>query len=238
MSIDHDFPFDPTYQYDLDALLKVGAPQGPEDFETFWRAEYTEALDIPLKMSQREVECPQPGYRLFEVEYDSLGSVADYWLAASALLELYPQAKDRLYYLGESFGGGIGALMLPWDARFKKAYLNIPSFGNHPLRITLPCVGSGQSIQEHYHEGHTEILNVLQYFDAATAASHIQIPVFVAAATFDPAVPPPGQFAVYNALPGPKELFIRQAAHFDLAGNEHDDAAIHARLRRWFQNTN
>ncbi|WP_269522753.1 acetylxylan esterase [Coraliomargarita parva] len=167
--------------------------------------------------------------------YSHLGSVVDYWLAASAVLELYPQLSDRLFYSGGSFGGGIGALMLAWDKRFKKAYLNIPSFGNHPLRVQLPCVGSGQAIQEHYHAGNQDILKVLQYFDAATAAQHVTIPVFVAAATFDPAVPPPGQFAVYNALAGPKELFIRQAAHFDLAGNEHDDAAVHTRLRRWFR---
>lgn len=166
--------------------------------------------------------------------YVHRGSVADHWLAASVLLHFHPEAARRLYYKGGSFGGGIGAMLLPWDSRFAKAFLDIPSFGNHPLRVQLPCVGSGQSIQRHYHRGFPEILDVLKYFDAATAARRIRIPVFVAAATFDPAVPPPGQFAVYNALPGKKELYLRQAAHFDLAGNEHDDAAIHARLLRWF----
>src|SRR5690606_36006055 len=109
-----------------------------------------------------------------------------------------------------------------------------PSFGNHPLRVTLPCEGSGKAVKARYDQGDTAILDVLQYFDAATAAGFIRLPVFVAAATFDPAVPPPGQFAVYNALPGTKELYLRQSAHFTLSGNEHDDAAIHARLLRWF----
>jgi cephalosporin-C deacetylase len=166
--------------------------------------------------------------------YSHLGSVVDYWLAASALLELYPEVSEHLYYSGGSFGGGMGALILPWDSRFTKAYLNIPSFGNHPLRVNLDCVGSGAAIKRHYDAGHTEILDVLKYFDAATAAAHIHIPVFVAAAMFDPAVPPPGQFAVYNALKGPKQLYLRQAAHFELSGNEFDDSAIHARLLRWF----
>ena len=125
-------------------------------------------------------------------------------------------------------------MLLPWDKRFKRAYLNIPSFGNHPLRVTLPCLGSGAAVREKYLEEGDKVLEVLQYFDAATAAAHIQIPVFVAAALFDPSVPPPGQFAVYNALAGPKQLYLRQAAHFELAGNEHDDAAINVRLRRWF----
>ncbi|MEZ5576382.1 MAG: hypothetical protein R3F44_12440 [Candidatus Competibacteraceae bacterium] len=48
----------------------------------------------------------------------------------------------------------------------------------------------------------------------------------VAAARFDPAVPPPGQFAVYNALAGPKELFVLRAGHFDhtLARSPRTDA--------------
>ncbi len=165
--------------------------------------------------------------------YMHRGCVVDFWLAASVLLELYPKTAGHLFYHGGSFGGGIGALLLPWDLRFHGAFLDIPSFGNHPLRVKLTCVGSGQAIQNYYHNGHTHILKVLQYFDAAVAARFIKIPVFVAAATFDPAVPPPGQFCVYNSLVGPKELYLRQAAHFELAGNEHDAAAINARLKRW-----
>ena len=315
MPIAHSYSFDPTYGYTLEQLFSVGAPEGPVDFEEFWRDTYEEALRIPLCAERRKVRSPRPDFDLYEVEYNSLdrvriggwiavpkggkvdsaavighgyggretpdfdepfsnavliypcargfhrsahpgvpnsshrhvlhgldnratyshrGSVVDFWLAASVVLELFPQVANRLYYKGGSFGGGIGALLLPWDPRFKKAYLDIPSFGNHPLRIGLPCVGSGQSIRTRYRRGQTEILEVLAYFDAATAARHIEIPVFVAAATFDPAVPPPGQFAIYNALRGTKELFLRQAAHFELAGNSHDDAAIHARLLRWF----
>jgi cephalosporin-C deacetylase len=166
--------------------------------------------------------------------YSHLGSVIDYWLAASVLLELYPQVSERLLYSGGSFGGGIGAMLLAWDTRFKQAYLNIPSFGNHPLRVTLDCVGSGAAVKKYYDDGHPEVLDVLCYFDAATAAGRIQIPVFVAAAEFDPAVPPPGQFAVYNALSGPKKFFLRQSDHFELAGNDLDNQAVAARLKRWF----
>lgn len=316
MKIPHDLPFDPEYGYTLEQLFSVSAPEAPEDYEAFWMRHYRDALQIALNISQREVDCENPSYRLYEVEYDSyqgvrigawitvplttnslkagmvvghgyggreapsydmpvvdavcifpcargfhrsasegipdsgaehvlhgiesadtyshLGSVVDYWLAASVLLELYPEVSDRLYYSGGSFGGGIGAMVLPWDSRFTKAFLDIPSFGNHPLRVTLDCVGSGAAVKEYYDSGHPEVLDVLKYFDAATAARWIQIPVFVAAAEFDPAVPPPGQFAVYNALQKPKKFFLRQAAHFDLAGNEFDGQSIAARLRRWF----
>jgi cephalosporin-C deacetylase len=29
-------------------------------------------------------------------------------------------------------------MALPWDDRFQRAYLEVPSFGNHPLRVQMP----------------------------------------------------------------------------------------------------
>ncbi|MGN9815225.1 acetylxylan esterase [Streptomyces sp. SD11] len=146
--------------------------------------------------------------------------VAAVWGAASALLELVPSPAlhgRRLGYLGESFGGGIGALALPWDDRFAAARLTVPTFGNHPLRCTLPCTGSGESVRTHVRR-HPEALDVLAYFDAATAAAHLDIPVLSACALFDPVVPPPGQFAVHNALAGPRRLEVLDAGHFSYPG--------------------
>ena len=155
------------------------------------------------------------------------GCAADtVWCAASALLELFPMAARRLEYLGISFGGGIGALALPWDERFHRAHLNVPSFGHHPRRLTWPCVGSGAAVRR-YQERTGRALETLRYFDAAVAARYSRIPLHVAAARFDPAVPPPGQFAIHNALAGPRELFVLQAGHFDHPGT----AAEAARLR-------
>jgi len=109
--------------------------------------------------------------------YVHRGCAADLWCAASALIELYPEIEGALHYTGFSFGGGIGALALPWDKRFRTAYLDVPSFGNHPLRVQLPSTGSGESVRL-YYKRHPEVLEVLAYFDAATAARHIHIPVF------------------------------------------------------------
>ncbi|WP_413100113.1 acetylxylan esterase [Streptomyces sp. Inha503] len=160
------------------------------------------------------------------------GCAADVWCAATALLELVPQTGERLDYVGNSFGGGIGALALPWDARFHSAHLSLPSFGNHPLRVTLPCVGSGAAVRDRYMTN-PEILEVLAYFDAANAARHLRIPVQVAPALFDPTVPPPGQFAVFNALAGPKELHPVTVGHFHehpSAEREHEEL-LRARTR-------
>ncbi|MDB6095499.1 MAG: Acetyl xylan esterase [Verrucomicrobia bacterium] len=161
--------------------------------------------------------------------YIHRGCAADLWAAASALLEVVPAARRQLDYVGSSFGGGIGALALPWDARFQKAHLGVPSFGHHPLRVTLPSVGSGEAIRT-YARTHPGVLDVLRYFDAATAARHLRIPVQVVAAPFDPAVPPPGQFAVYNALSGPKELVIVEAAHFPHPGEAEETGRVRRAL--------
>lgn len=162
--------------------------------------------------------------------YVHRGCVADLWAAASVLLQLFPQIEGDLDYEGGSFGGGIGALMLPWDARFSRAFLDVPSFGNHPLRVTLPCHGSGEAVRI-YHQAHAEVMDVLAYFDAAVAAGFISTPTFVAAALSDPAVPPPGQFAVYNALPDSKALFVRQTGH---PSQTDDDAEISRHSAAWF----
>ena len=162
--------------------------------------------------------------------YSHRGCAADLWRGASALLELFPEAGQALHYRGASFGGGIGALALPWDSRFHRAFLDVPSFGNHPLRVTLPCQGSGQQVRRH-HRNHPGVLDVLAYFDAATAARHLQMPTFVAAALADAAVPPPGQFAVFNALTCERTLFVRQTGHPD---TPEDDVRLHALLEDWF----
>lgn len=141
------------------------------------------------------------------------GCVEDIWRAASAMIELYPDCREKLFFNGGSFSGGLGALALPWDPRFKAAFLRDPSFGNYPLRLQLPCMGSGRHVRERWLR-EPEIANVLQYFDAATSAGFIRIPCLVAASLFDPSVPPPGQFSVYNALPGLKALSIKSAGHF------------------------
>lgn len=161
------------------------------------------------------------------------GCVADLWGAASALIEMFPEAAKNLRYFGGSFGGGLGALALPWDRRFRKGFLDIPTFGNHPVRLTLPGVGSGESLRLHLAR-HPEITNVLAYFDAAVAAGYCTIPICVAAARFDPAVAPPGQFCIYNSLAGPKELFVRSVAHFagPLEAQENDE--LHKRLNHFF----
>lgn len=161
------------------------------------------------------------------------GCVEDLWLAVTSLLALFPNTAGHLAYLGISFGGGIGTLALPWDKRIRRAHLNVPSFGNHPLRLQLPTWGSAAAVQNYQRE-HGNILATLNYYDAAVAAQRIQVPVHVAAALADPVVAPPGQFSIYNALPGEKKLFVLEKGHSDYPGQIAQEKALLLDLQEFF----
>lgn len=140
--------------------------------------------------------------------------VASLWSAASVLLDLHPQLAGRLYFHGGSFGGGLGALAVPWDDRFQAACLEVPTFGHHPWRLRCPCVGSGEAVRS-YQAAHPEVVDVLAYYDAAVAATRARVPLIGVPAFFDPAVPPPGQWAVINGWAGPVDVCPITAGHFD-----------------------
>jgi len=162
------------------------------------------------------------------------GCVEDLWLAVSTLETLYPWIAGQIGYSGISFGGGIGALATPFDARIDSGHLVVPTFGHRQLWLTLPTVGSAQSVQA-YQEKHGSVFETLRFFDAAIAASRIKVPMLVAPALFDPAVAPPCQFAVANALQKFNEIFILDAGHFDYAGMDEQNARLRDKVGRFFK---
>jgi cephalosporin-C deacetylase len=166
------------------------------------------------------------------------GCVEDLWLAVSVLTRLYPEIAGRIGYSGISFGGGIGALAIPFDKRIDRGHLVVPTFGNMPLWLTLPTVGSGHAVQ-HYQTTHPDVLKTLRLFDAATAATRIETPMLMAVARFDPAVAPPCQFSVANALSSPShhETVILDAGHFDYPDSEEQHALLSEKVRQFFRVT-
>ncbi|MEC5128012.1 acetylxylan esterase [Verrucomicrobiales bacterium BCK34] len=164
------------------------------------------------------------------------GCVDDLWLSVSALLELFPAVENRIGYCGISFGGGIGALALPWEPRISRAHFNVPSFGNHPLRLTMKTLGSGEAVRRYARTHDPEaLLYTLSYFDAAVAARRLKIPVHAALALFDPFVTPAGQFSIYNAISSEKNLFVLDAGHFEYAGQADQVRALQEELMNFFQ---
>ncbi|MGD0961470.1 MAG: acetylxylan esterase [Methylomonas sp.] len=161
------------------------------------------------------------------------GCVEDIWLAVTVLQLLYPQIGNAIGYMGISFGGGIGALALPWDTRIKRAHLNVPTFGNQPLRMTLQSVGSAAVVRD-YLVHHGNIAATLAYYDAAIAAKYAVQSAHFALALFDPVVAPPGQFAVYNAWAGEKRLFVLEAGHFDYPNQAYQNILLLEEIKSFF----
>jgi cephalosporin-C deacetylase len=164
------------------------------------------------------------------------GCVDDLWLAVSTLVALYPGLAGHIGYSGISFGGGIGALAIPYDKRIDRGHLIVPTFGNRPLWLSLPTTGSAASVQI-YRKTHPKVSETLRLFDAAIAAARIDVPMLMAVALFDPAVAPPCQFSIANALPTSKfnETFILDAGHFDYAGATEQEAVLRDKVRQFFK---
>ena len=163
------------------------------------------------------------------------GCVEDLWLAVSALLELFPEVTGQVAYSGVSFGGGIGALAAPWDARIGRLHLHVPTFGYQALRQELPSIGSAEAVRHFQGQHGFHVMDTLAYYDAAAAARYLRIPVLVAAALFDPAVPPPGQFAVFNAIAQSlKRLIVLQAGHFEYADQTQELTEMHQEVASFF----
>ena len=222
--------------------LVVGHGYGGRDQPEFdVPVEETAVLFFCARGMSRSAHPPIPseasGHVLHGIEsrdsYVIGGCVEDIWLAVSALIELYPWLEGRIGYSGVSFGGGLGALAIPFDTRIDRGFLAIPTFGNRPLWLRLPTVGSADSVQQ-YQRKHGSVLETLRFFDAATAATRITVPMLVAAARFDPAVAPPCQFSVANALPGSKEIFVLDAGHFDYDGAAEQNEELRAKVALFF----
>ncbi len=162
------------------------------------------------------------------------GCVEDIWLAVSTLVALYPWLSGHIGYSGISFGGGVGAMAIAYDDRIDRGHLALPSFGHQPLRLKLPSVGSAQGVQE-YQAKHGDVLETLRFYDAATAARRIKVPMLTAVALFDPAVAPPCQFAVANSIPKFNEIFILDAGHFDYPGRAEQEAVLRDKIGQFFR---
>lgn len=163
------------------------------------------------------------------------GCVEDIWVAVSVLTGLFPDLDGRIGYSGVSLGGGLGAFAVAFDRRIDRGHLVVPTFGNIPLWLGLPTIGSGRAVQG-YVKTHPAVVETLRFFDAATAATRIAQSMLTAVARFDPAVAPPCQFTVANALATSihNETVVLDAGHFDYAGAAQQHALLAAKVERFF----
>lgn len=216
-----------------------GGRDAPDENLPMFDAAYLFPCFRGLSRSRRHDVSENPAFHVLHdidkpQQYLIGGCVEDIWVAVGVLERLFPQVAGHVGYQGTSFGGGIGAMAMAWDLRIRRGALNVPTFGHQPLRLQLPTQGSGEAVSR-FERRRGNVMETLQYYDAALAARHIKVPVHVAAALFDPAVAPPGQFAIYNALPGPKELFVLDGGHFDYPGRAEQERRLFQDLQRFFE---
>ncbi|WP_240695188.1 acetylxylan esterase [Corallincola luteus] len=193
-----------------------------------------------LSLSHREPLSTNPQFHvLHDIDdpqrYVIGGCVDDIWLGVSSLLRLFPNLAGHIGYLGISFGGGLGAMATAYDSRIRRAHFNVPTFGHQPLRVSLKTRGSGQAVRRFYRHHPETTMRTLGYYDAATAAARIQVPTHFACARFDPAVAPPGQFAVYNAVPQKKELLVLDAGHHEYPRQAQQNNELMDQLNQFFK---
>lgn len=311
----HPFDFDPTHGFTLDRLRGIAAPEGPPEFDGFWRARLGRALQVDPRPRLRRSALGHADWVVDDIAYTSTddfpiggwlllprtgavrrglvvghgyggrqqpdfgfpvqdtavlfpccrglsrsrrppipddpaghvltgiaspdsfilgGCVEDIWVGVSVLTRLWPELRGRIGYSGTSFGGGIGALALAFDQRLDRGHLEVPTFGNMPLWLSLPSIGSARSVQA-YVRAHPGRLDTLRLFDAASAARRIVQPMLTAVARFDPAVAPPCQFSVANALGGGHhETVILDAGHFDYPESGRQQALHRAKVEAFF----
>ncbi|WP_111976613.1 acetylxylan esterase [Algibacillus agarilyticus] len=166
--------------------------------------------------------------------YIMRGCVEDIWLAVSSMLCFFPYLAGKLGYVGISFSGGLGAIAMAYEKRVARAHFNVPSFGDHRLRLRLPTWGSGLAVQGFFKRYPKTTLNTLRYYDAANAAERIVIPTHCALALQDPVVTPPGQFAIYNALKCDKHLYVLEAGHSEYPSQEQQKQELKQELINFF----
>jgi len=314
-TLQHSYPFDPSYGYNLTELLQVGTPEEPWNFDSFWEQRFDQAICVEprpqltrsatshekwieydltyqstggariggwcllpkegpverlcvvvhgyggrdgadthfslektallfpctrgIGLSPHSSISAQPAWHvLHDIQDPDLyvhgGCVEDVWLAVTAGILLFPEVKDRIGLLGVSFGGGIGAMALGFDSRISRAHFNVPSFGNNTLRLSLETLGSGAAVKVMHRRKPEIVERTLAYFDAATTAKRIRVPVHCACALFDPMVAPPGQFAIYNAISSEKKLFVLTAGHFEYPEQLGENASLLQDLNQFF----
>jgi cephalosporin-C deacetylase-like acetyl esterase len=71
------------------------------------------------------------------------------------------------------------------------------------------------------------------YFDVVNFAPRVKCPVLIGAGLIDTTCPPPGVFAAYNQLPGPKEIVVLPFGEHGEKKGSH--APYSARLKAWNQ---
>jgi cephalosporin-C deacetylase len=99
--LEHDFPFDPAYGYDVAGLLAVEPPPEPPGFVEFWRARYARALAVDPEPRLTVSRHARDGFLVWDVAYRSTGGVP----IRGWLLEPLSAPARAAFVVGHGYGG-------------------------------------------------------------------------------------------------------------------------------------
>lgn len=146
--------------------------------------------------------------------YVITGGVRDLWIALTIMIDMFPDTADNILCTGGSLGGGMGAMAIPWDERIHYGDLNIPTLGGRILLQTPVAPGTPGETRRLKGLASPEGLRIIDFCNASAAAQFIRVPTIITPALSDKMVPPPGQFAIANAISEEfRHMFIRDVGH-------------------------
>lgn len=159
------------------------------------------------------------------------------WLGINRAVDWIARRPDvdlaRFTYVGESQGGGSGFALCALNTHFTRAVFQVPAltdllaFRDGGRQSGWPKMVESQATDE----AKANAERFAPYFDAASFAPSIRIPVRVLVGFSDPICPAPCVYAAYNAL-GSKDKAI-----FDGLGDSHntDSHGYRGQLEKWRQ---
>jgi cephalosporin-C deacetylase len=139
------------------------------------------------------------------------------YLAARLLQAMTEVDETRLACMGMSQGAGISIWMGAWCPLIRAVVADMPFLGN--VRETLGRAAYRYPLKElaDFMEqiplGKERVRETLRYFDTMHQASACYVPTQISLGEKDPAVRPENALAIYDALPGPKNLIRYDWGH-------------------------
>jgi len=118
--------------------------------------------------------------------------------------------ENRMGAMGMSQGAGLSIWLAAWDERIKAVCADMPFLGGMPWVFQQAVhrypLKELTDFMESIPLGRESVLFTLSYYDTINQATQCTVPTLVTLGLKDPAVRPEQARAVFDALPGEKEL--------------------------------
>jgi cephalosporin-C deacetylase-like acetyl esterase len=124
-------------------------------------------------------------------------------------LESRPEVdSERIVMAGSSQGGGMSLLVTALDKRIKALAGNVPALCDHTGRLHGRPSGWPRLLRRASEGEQEQVIRTAGYYDAALAASRIDVPALLSCGLIDGTCAPTTVLAAFNNLRGPRGIEI------------------------------